>query len=301
MQELLEFSLSSAWIETLSSSFFGREIDVLRLDKIHPLISGNKWFKLKYNILEAKKQQKKKLLTFGGAYSNHIVATAAAGNMFDFETIGIIRGEELGGQKKLNPYLQKATALGMHLHFVSREAYRQKKEKIFIEKMQGQFGEFYLLPEGGSNVFALQGTTEILNFLKTENVAYDYICACVGTGGTLAGIAASLAGVSSKILGFSVLKNAAFLYEDTHNLLLQAGIRHFQPFEIILDYHFGGYAKQNATLLKFIQDFSSSTNIPIEPIYTGKLFFGVKDLLEKGYFPVGSKILLIHCGGVLGL
>lgn len=303
MKKLLDFSVSSDLIERLSYPFFSknRTIDILRLDKIHPLISGNKWFKLKYNLLEAQNQGQKTLLTFGGAYSNHIVATAAAGKLFNFETIGIIRGDELNQNEKLNPYLQKASELGMKLHFVSREAYRQKNEDFFIENLQKKFGNFYLLPEGGSNSFAVKGTSEILNFLKTENLHYDYVCTCVGTGGTLAGIAASLVDLPTQLLGFSVLKNGVFLYDDTFRLLQKAQIQKFQPFEIILDFHFGGYAKKKPELLKFIQDFSSVTNICIEPVYTGKLFFGVADLIGKGYFPNNSKILLIHCGGVMNL
>ena len=303
MKQLLDFSVSSDLIETLSCPFFtkNRAIDILRLDKIHSLVSGNKWFKIKYNILEAQSQNQQTLLTFGGAYSNHIVATAAAGKLFNFETIGVIRGEELSEKKALNPYLQKATELGMQLHFVSREAYRQKNETDFIANLQTIFGDFYLLPEGGSNALALKGTSEILGFLKNENLHYDYICTCVGTGGTLAGISASLANSSSQLLGFSVLKNGFFLHEDILRLLLQAGVKNFQPFEMVLDYHFGGYAKRNLELLRFIEEFSAATNIPLEPVYTGKLFFGIADLIRLDYFPSKSRILLIHCGGVLNL
>lgn len=300
---MFDFSVSSGLIETLSPTDWvqNHKIDVLRLDKIHPLISGNKWFKLKYNLLEAQKRKQKTLLTFGGAYSNHIVATAAAGNLFGFKTIGIIRGEELGTLQTRNPYLQKAVQLGMQLHFVSREAYRQKNEDFFIENLQKEFGDFYLLPEGGSNIFALQGTAEILGFLHTENLHYDYICTCVGTGTTLAGMAASLAGSQSQLLGFSILKNGGFLYEDTLRLLRQAEIKRFQAFQIIVEYHFGGYAKRSPELVDFVRRVSSETQIPLEPTYTGKLFFGVFDLLRKDFFPVHSKILLVHCGGILDL
>lgn len=297
---MFDFAVNSNFIEKLSLPFFPDQVslDVLRLDKIHPLISGNKWFKLKYNLLEAKNQSQNTLLTFGGAYSNHIVATAAAGEIFGFQTIGIIRGEEI---QELNPYLQKAKDLGMRLHFVSREAYRQKNEENFVENLKNTFGDFYLLPEGGSNALALKGTKEILNFLKTENLHYDFVCTCVGTGGTLAGIAASLYGLPTKILGLSVLKNASFLYQEVYKLLEQAHSRDFSSFQLLLDYHFGGYAKHKPELLDFIKNFSSETQIPLEPVYTGKLFFGIVDLLQKGFFPKKAKILLIHCGGVLNL
>lgn len=301
MQLSYDFSVNSSLVEPLATpSTQHTKINVLRLDKIHPLISGNKWFKLKYNLLEAKKQSKKTLLTFGGAYSNHIVATAAAGKMFDFATIGIIRGEELAFQA-LNPYLQKAQQLGMQLHFVNRQEYRYKNEEKFIESLPQRFGDFYLLPEGGSNRFAVQGTAEILAFLQNENLHYEYVCTCVGTGGTLAGIATSLFGTKTKLLGFSVLKNGNFLYQEVFNLLQKAEIKHFQPFEIIVDYHFGGYGKHKPELLEFIKHFSSETNLPLEPVYTGKLFFGVMDLLQKGFFAENSKVLVIHCGGVLAL
>ncbi|MDE2422413.1 MAG: 1-aminocyclopropane-1-carboxylate deaminase/D-cysteine desulfhydrase, partial [Gammaproteobacteria bacterium] len=261
-----------------------------RIDLIHPTISGNKYYKLKKNLIEARTQSFHTLLTFGGAYSNHIAAVAAAGIEHDFQTIGIIRGEELADKIENNPTLQLAQAQGMQLHFVSRTDYRRKAEYEFIEQLKPKFGEFYLIPEGGTNALAIQGCEEILT--KQDKQDFDYICCAVGTGGTIAGIINSSSD-QQKILGFPSLKGD-FLADE---------IKHWTTrtdWNLCLDYHFGGYAKTTPELLKFIQDFQIKTNIEIEPIYTGKMLFGLFDLIERGYFPANSRILAIHTGGLQG-
>jgi 1-aminocyclopropane-1-carboxylate deaminase len=268
------------------------EVFILRLDKIDSYISGNKWFKLKYNLREAQKFGFKKLLTFGGAYSNHIVAVASAGERWGFETIGVIRGEK---PQKFNERLLQVEKWGMKLHFVSRQDYQQKKNPDFIQKLEQKFGNFYLIPEGGSNALAVQGTSEILDFLPQLSFSFDYILCCVGTGGTLAGLARSLYGTNTKLLGIPVLKNASFLYQEIYQLLQNTP---FQPFELLLDYHFGGYAKKTKKLWEFIQYFEEKFQIPTEFVYTGKMFFAFFDLLEKNFFLQNSKVLLVHTGGV---
>jgi 1-aminocyclopropane-1-carboxylate deaminase len=268
----------------------GIELYLKREDLLHPSISGNKFRKLKYNLIEARQQGLHMLLTFGGAYSNHIAAVAAAGYECGFQTIGIIRGEELINKIQDNPTLKLAQANGMQLHFVSRSDYRRKSETDFIEQLKQQFGEFYLLPEGGTNALAVQGCTEILT--EDDRQFFDMVCCVVGTGGTIAGVINSSRD-EQKILGFPALKGD-FLSEEIKQWTTRTN------WDLYLDYHFGGYAKTTPELLQFIEYFQAETNIEIEPIYTGKMLFGIFDLIERGYFPANSKILAIHTGGLQG-
>lgn len=265
---------------------------IKRLDLTHPQISGNKWYKLKYNLIEAGKNGYNTLLTFGGAYSNHIYATAAAGKLFNFKTIGIIRGEL---HKPLNPTLTFAEHNGMTLHYLDRNSYRKKTTNDLIDSLHNKFGNFYLIPEGGSNKLAVKGYSEIINDL---DVRFNYICTACGTGGTLAGIISGL-NDSQKALGFAVLKGAEFLFENVKNLLYDGN--NSNNWDINLDYHFGGYAKIKKDLILFITDFEKKHNIPIEPIYSGKMLFGLYDLIKKDYFPEDSVIIVLHNGGLQGL
>lgn len=256
---------------------------------LHPHISGNKFRKLKYNLVAAKAQNKTKLLTFGGAFSNHIVAVAAAGKEFGFETVGLIRGEELATQIEVNPSLKFARDCGMELEFISRENYRQKNDSALLLHWQKKYGDFYLLPEGGTNDLAIKGCEEILS--ATDQ--YDFICCAVGTGGTISGLINS-AQPHQKIIGFPALKGD-FLQEDIRNFT------HNKNWELNTDYHFGGYGKITPELIRFMNDFNAQHQIPLDPIYTGKMVFGVLDLIQKKYFPKGSRILLIHTGGLQGI
>ncbi|WP_430615618.1 1-aminocyclopropane-1-carboxylate deaminase/D-cysteine desulfhydrase [Flavobacterium sp. JP2137] len=262
---------------------------IKREDQLHEEISGNKFRKLKYNFLRARAYGCKTILTFGGAFSNHIAATAAAGKAYGFKTIGIIRGEELADKYLENPTLRKAAANGMSFEFISREAYRLKATPLFIEDLQREFGAFYLIPEGGTNSLAVKGCEEIL---KAADQEFDYICSAVGTGGTLAGLI-NTAGQGQRVLGFPALKGD----------FLTAEVRKFargDQWELIGDYHFGGYAKTTPVLLDFLSDFYARTGILLDPVYTGKMVFGIVDLIDKGCFPQGAKILAIHTGGLQG-
>lgn len=261
-----------------------------REDHLHPTISGNKFRKLKYNLIEARQQEINTLLTFGGAYSNHIAAVAAAGHACGFQTIGIIRGEELINKIQDNSKLKLAQANGMQLHFVSRSDYRHKSDVDFIEQLQQQFGEFYLLPEGGTNALAVQGCTEILT--EEDRHFFDVVCCAVGTGGTIAGMIEA-SGDGQKILGFPTLKGD-FLADEIKQWTAR------KNWDLCLNYHFGGYAKTTPQLLTFIEYFQAKTSIEIEPIYTGKMLFGIFDLIERSYFPANSQILAIHTGGLQG-
>ena len=266
-----------------------------REDEIHPLISGNKYRKLKYNLLEAKEKGATTLLSFGGAYSNHISALAYAGRKYGFNTIGVIRGEELGVDLKKtlanNFTLNQAYENGMRFKFVSRAHYRDKEDQEFINRLSEEYGEFYLVPEGGTNAFAIKGSEEILS---PADQKYDIVCTAVGTGGTIAGLINSAA-EDQEILGFPSLKGD-FLEGEIE--------KYIQPknnWKLINDYHFGGYAKINENLISFINDFYRQTTIPLDPVYTGKMMFGIIHMINNNYFKNNCKILAIHTGGLQGI
>ncbi|PTM11521.1 MAG: 1-aminocyclopropane-1-carboxylate deaminase [Bacteroidetes bacterium] len=269
---------------------FGVELFLKREDKIHPFISGNKFRKLKYNLIEAQNQKQNTLLTFGGAYSNHIAAVASAGKEFGFKSIGILRGEELTSKISENPTLSFARECGMQFKFVSRDVYRTKTSVEFLNALEAEFNEFYLIPEGGTNDLAVKGCEEILT---TEDKIFDFVCCAVGTGGTISGLI-NASFPHQKILGFPALKGD-FLQKDISKFVSNSN------WELITDYHFGGYAKINSKLIEFINKFKLEYNIPLDPIYTGKMMYGIFDLIEKNYFPKGSKILVIHTGGLQGI
>lgn len=256
----------------------------------HPFISGNKLRKLKYNLLKARELGKDTLLTFGGAFSNHIAAAAAAGEEFGFKTIGVIRGEELVDKIEDNPTLSFAKAKGMRFKFVNRSSYREKTEVTFLEQLKAEFGGFYLVPEGGTNALAVKGCEEIL---EKEDSSFDYICCAVGTGGTISGIINS-SGEHQQVLGFPALKGD-FLQEAIGKFVTA------KNWSLINDYHFGGYGKVTDELIAFLNKFYEETAIPLDPVYTGKMVFGVYDMVAKGYFKEKARILLIHTGGLQGI
>ena len=264
-------------------------LDLKRLDLIHPHISGNKFFKLKYNLQHATQLGLDTLITFGGAISNHIAATAYAAHYFGFRSIGIIRGEELADQR-LNHTLSTASQFGMQLEFINRQDYRNKEQPDFLAELQSRFPNAYIIPEGGTNSLAIQGCKEILSEQDRQN--YDVICCAVGTGGTITGLIES-SHFNQNILGFSALKGD-FLTHDVAHLTAK------KNWKIIDEYCCGGYAKTSAQLIEFIQLFEKQYQIPLEPIYTGKMLFGIFDLIEKAYFPPHTRILAIHSGGLQG-
>ncbi|WP_029033146.1 1-aminocyclopropane-1-carboxylate deaminase/D-cysteine desulfhydrase [Salinimicrobium terrae] len=272
----------------------GVSIFMKREDLLHPEVSGNKFRKLKYNIAEATSQKRQILLTFGGAFSNHIAATAAAGKLSGFKTIGLIRGEELGEdlEKTLqeNSTLRFASHCGMKLHFINRSDYRNKTSEAFLEDLRKKFGDFYLVPEGGTNELAVKGCEEILT---PEDAEYDTICCAIGTGGTISGLINS-SEEHQQILGFPALKGD----------FLKPEIQRFSKknnWKIIPDYHFGGYAKVDEKLIEFMNNFRSKYGIQLDPVYTAKLMYGIFDLAETGYFLKNTRILAIHTGGLQGI
>ncbi|GAB1858109.1 pyridoxal-phosphate dependent enzyme [Flavobacteriaceae bacterium MHTCC 0001] len=268
----------------------GIELYIKREDNLHPFVSGNKYRKLKYNLKEAKNKGFKILLTFGGAFSNHIAAVAYSGYVLGFETVGIIRGEELEHQIENNPTLRFARNNGMKLRFVTREAYRNKTSEVFLNALKNELGDFYLIPEGGTNALAVKGCEEILS---EDDSGFSHICCAVGTGGTISGLI-NCSKPRQQVLGFPALKGA-FLRTDISKFV------HNTNWDLISAYHFGGYAKVNTNLIAFINQFKLKNNIQLDPVYTGKMLYGIFDLIKKGYFPKGSKILAIHTGGLQGI
>ncbi|MFT4831468.1 MAG: 1-aminocyclopropane-1-carboxylate deaminase [Psychroserpens sp.] len=263
---------------------------IKREDLIHPYISGNKFRKLTYNLAEAKRLGFDTLLTFGGAYSNHIAATAYAGKEHGLKTIGIIRGGELVDNWQANPTLAWAKEQGMKFKFVSRQGYRTKESPEFLQQLKEEFGSFYSIPEGGANALAVRGCEEILT---GNDTTFDVICACVGTGGTIAGLINS-AGTHQKVMGFPALKGD-FLRKDICKFAQR------ENWDLNTGYHFGGYGKVTGELIDFMNDFKSKTSIPLDPVYTGKMLFGILDLVRKDYFEPNTKILAIHSGGLQGI
>lgn len=277
----------------------GVKLSVLRLDLMHPWVNGNKWYKLKYNLLEAQEKHFTTLLTFGGAYSNHIFATAAASKLFGFKTIGVIRGEQTS---PLNSTLSFAVQQGMQLVYLDRTTYRQRHTQKLQADLRERFGDVFIIPEGGCNLNGVLGCTEILQ--QAED--FDVVCVACGTGTTFAGILLSLT-QKQRAIAFPVLKHGEFLKQEIATLLqnyLDADLPvPNQPacaWELICDYHFGGYAKVNNELLNFSQQFQQAHGVSLDYVYTAKMFYGVIDLLKQGFFSKGDRILLIHTGGLQG-
>ena len=266
-----------------------------RDDLAHPDLPGNKARKLKHNLAAARQQGHRVLLTFGGAYSNHIAAVAAAGRLFGFQTIGLIRGDEPAPGTALNPTLARAAADGMKLHYLDRTAYRRRAEPEFLAGVLAEFGPAYMLPEGGTNGLALPGCAELVAEIR-QQVAFDALAVAVGTGGTLAGLLTGLVGTEQAV-GVAALKNGSFLRGEIDELTQSATGRTYTNYSVQTDYHCGGYARYSADLLAFIARFRQRHGVLLDPIYTGKLLFGVLDLLAQGYFASGSTVVAIHTGG----
>ncbi|MBT2622764.1 pyridoxal-phosphate dependent enzyme [Chryseobacterium sp. ISL-6] len=262
---------------------------IKREDLVHPLISGNKYWKLFHNVNNylGIHIEDPLIITFGGAFSNHISAVSAVGKLLGVRTIGIIRGEELKDKWRDNPTLVFAFRNGMNLKFVSREEYRNK-EKL-SEFLQQEFPGALIVPEGGTNEDAVQGVKMMLN---NETKEFDYLCTAVGTGGTIAGISKFCEG-NQKVIGFKVVDDSS-LQETIYQLTLKKNFN-------LIDSSFGGYGKIKDENIRFMNDFKEKYDIPLEPIYTGKMMQKVFELIDEGYFPEDSKILCFHTGGLQGI
>lgn len=267
----------------------GVHSDVLRLDLIHPVLSGNKWFKLKYYLQQAK-AQKQGILTFGGAYSNHLVATAIACKLDGIPAIGIVRGESA---TTLSPTLLEIQTYGMQLQFVSRTTFQD--DQALIASMQETHPDYLVVPAGGQGDAGVRGAAEIVSLANLQ--AYTHVACAIGTGTMFAGLIKALL-PHQHALGFSSLKIA----DREHNSILGFVKAYVDPsrFSVIYDYHFGGYARKNGTLITFMNNLYRSYTLPTDFVYTGKLMYGINELIHKDYFPPDSRILLIHSGGLQG-
>ena len=282
--------------QELNGSIFrekGIRLIIKREDLVYPEIQGNKWRKLKYNLAFAQKKGFHQILSFGGAYSNHIAAVAAAGKKFGLKTVGIIRGDR---PERLNPTLQRAQENGMILSFVSRSNYKSITQQGELAALQKKYPTAYMIPEGGTNALAIKGCEEILT--DEDKYNYDYFACSVGTAGTITGIISSLKG-NKKVLAFPALKGS-FVQKDIETLLKENNSA-FTNFDMIDKYHFGGYAKHKPELLDFIYKFYDAYQIPLDPIYTGKMMYGLFDMIEQDQFESGTSILAIHTGGLQGI
>ncbi len=264
----------------------GVKVFMQRLDSINSSVSGNKWYKLKYNLLEVKRKGVQKVLTFGGAYSNHIIATAIAAKENGISSVGVIRGDK---HCRDNPTISLAKNYGMHIHYINRKQYKNKEDSFFLDYLHSLFGPFYMIPEGGTNKLGVIGAEEIL----CDKGIYNYICCPVGTGGTISGIINSSLN-SQRVIGFSAIKKYNTLERKIN------AYTNKRNWELVDDYVLGGYAKIDHSLISFINKFYLEKGIALDAIYTGKMMMGILDLIVKDYFLEGSKILAIHTGGLQG-
>ena len=264
-----------------------------REDLLHPVISGNKWRKLKYNLLHAITTGHQHIISMGGAYSNHLHALAYIGHKLSLKTTGLIRGEQ---PAKENQTLRDLRQWGMHLEFVNRETFRELRKYHDYDSEPAKRYKGYWITEGGANQHALAGIAEMLNEIDME---YDTLALACGTGTTLAGLAKELSN-NKQVLGFSALKGENFLEDDVCKLLQTNNSKHKKNWSINFDYHFGGFAKSNNKLISFIDEIQDYNNIPLEPVYNGKMLFGLFDLIKREYFKKGQKIIAIHTGGLQG-
>ncbi|OUS32450.1 cysteine desulfhydrase [Thalassotalea sp. 42_200_T64] len=285
-------------INTINHPLFTKhkvEVFIKRDDLIHPIISGNKWRKLKYNISAARKMGKTQILSFGGAYSNHIHALAYACKINNIKAIGIIRGEQ---HYQHNFTLSWASHWSMTLQFVDRKTYKLRHNEEFLAQLQQKYPNAYIIPEGGSNHLALPGVGEVITELN-EQLEYDYLLTPVGSGGTLAGLINADQN-QHKLLGIAVLKQDGYLTDEV-NQLLAAHASNFENWEILNQFHRGGYGKYKTADTERILQFSQQAGVPFEPVYSGKMLLAFLDLLAQGYFQAGAKIVLLHTGGLQGL
>lgn len=276
----------------------GVELWVQREDLVHPRISGNKWYKLKYNIEQAVAQGAGALLSFGGAYSNHLHALAYAGKVNGLKTVGVVRGELI---QPLNPTLQDAVDWGMELLPVSRSDYQRRHNAEFQQQLAASFEPCVVIPEGGANALALKGCAEIAVSVRQQLPAFDYLCVACGTGATLAGLITGMQGHAAKVLGFCTLKGLQDLEPQVTEWLTGSGVDDLPAWQIEHRFHCGGFAKINRELVLFMEHWKTFSDIPLEPLYTGKMFYGLFQMIEQGYFRAGDRIVAVHTGGLQGL
>lgn len=275
----------------------GVSLYLLRMDLIHPQVSGNKWFKLRHNLLDAKASGCDRVISFGGAYSNHLHALAWAGCEMGIQTVGIVRGEP---EYADNPTLRDAQRWGMALKFVSRSEYRLREDMLYHKALCSTYPGSSIVPEGGSNALAVKGFADLFDHDCWRVLPEpDLLVSACGTGGTLAGLVAAKPAVT-EVLGIPVLKGGGFLKHDIQSLLAEVGVGSVSSWQLDLDGHEGGYAKLSTELIDFIRQFEIQTKIELDPVYTGKMMFRLHKLIAQGKFSRGTKIVAIHTGGLQG-
>lgn len=266
-------------------------VDMLRLDTIHPVVSGNKWYKLKHNIQYAIDNRYKSLLTFGGAYSNHLIATAATAREYGMHCIGIIRG--VHSIDTITDTLKDCKEYGMQLEMVSREDYAQKNTPQYIEQLSSAFNQPFIIPEGGANELGRVGSSEITQYIPES---YTHVCISVGTGTTLMGIRASLP-ITTKVFGYTPMKRGSYLKKDIDRHIEQ---KLHETYTLFDNWHCGGFGKHTKELIDFMNTFYTINQIPLDMVYTAKMMMGIEEQLKSGYYPNEARILCIHTGGLQG-
>lgn len=285
---------SAAAIQQLTPDWYQQKVaalDVLRLDLIHPVISGNKWYKLKYNLAHAIREGYKCILTFGGAHSNHLIATAAAAKQYGIAAKGIVRGEY--HRDKYTATLAACEDEGMELIFISKEEYARKHEAAWLQKLEVQFDDTFIIPEGGANEWGRQGAEEMVALIPPT---YTHVCVSVGTGTTFEGLRDGLAD-KQQLLGFVPMKQGIYLKEEIEKHIHPAKNKNWQLFD---KWHFGGFGKWNEALLAFMNDCYRTAGLPLDIVYTSKMMYGVRQMITENYFPPNARILCIHTGGLQG-
>jgi len=268
-----------------------RTVAMLRLDLLHPVISGNKWFKLKHNLAFAQQQGFKTIVTFGGAYSNHLVATAAAARHFGLAAVGIVRG--MHSRDRLTPTLEQCQYYGMTLRFETIQNYRRKEDSAYVQQLHASYQQAFIIAEGGANDLGREGAGAIASFVPDS---YTHICVSLGSGTTFIGLGNALP-PSQALIGFAPMKGGSYLQDETAKYInvLPGAVR-----TIFDRWHFGGFGKCDQQLIDFMNRFYVANDIPLDLVYTAKMMYGVQDLIAAGYFPPFANILCIHTGGLQG-
>jgi 1-aminocyclopropane-1-carboxylate deaminase/D-cysteine desulfhydrase-like pyridoxal-dependent ACC family enzyme len=269
---------------------------IKRDDLLHPGISGNKFYKLYHHLQQAQMNDTSTIVSFGGAYSNHLHALSICGKLLGLQTVGVIRGEK---PKRLSPTLVDAQLAGMQLHFVSREQYRRRHNPEWLKELMLRFAPCMVVPEGGGGLLGAKGCMDIASSINQQLPGgYDAICVACGTGTTLAGLIAA-AQPKASVYGYSALKGEDTLTQEVSTLVGQLGAQQAQ-WQIFTEYHCGGYAKLPDYLVKFMHIFETETGIQLDPVYTAKLFWGIAQQAEAGFWSEGSTVVAVHTGGLQG-
>lgn len=266
-------------------------VDMLRLDLIHPFVSGNKWYKLWLSLEQARAEDAKRIITFGGAWSNHLLATSVAANLFGFSSVGIVRGTH--AKSGFTDTLKRCVSYGMHLEFLSREEYDQKTDSVWLDALKNRYPRSFVIPEGGSNEFGRRGAERIAALVPPD---YTHVCLAAGTGTTFVGLRNALP-PDIAMLGFVPMKGGAYLREEIEKYLKEGKNINWRLFD---EWHFGGFGKRTPELVDFMSRFKEEQGFALDVVYTSKMMYGLAELLARGYFPSEARMLCIHTGGLQG-